>query len=111
MKRKLINIPIIGNIGEIEEEIEGELNAIILNPLGNTEINIMSDLGYKIYESKDITEIKYIPIRVQANDNQGHRISFSSDKYSLNEKLIIKLLCYNYIQEENNSVNLIIIYD
>ena len=74
----------------VTEEITGYLEAVlILSPL-KSQLTINSDAGYGIFNFKEAEGSMYIPIRVQALNNLGSRISFSSDRILLNEKLTIK---------------------
>lgn len=85
-----IEIPLSEGYGQfITKNIDGELECVIINMPGKGQLKIESETGYILYESKDIEGIQYIPIRVQSRDHKGERISFSSHKYCLNEKLII----------------------
>ena len=89
---KDIKISIKEGYGEITTEtINGKLDALLINSPVKSQITILSVNGYQIFDFKEAEGFMYIPIRVQALDCYGHRINFSSDKISLNEKLIIKI--------------------
>lgn len=117
MKELKISIPLEKGYGTTTKKIDGELDCIIINTNGRADIIIESELGYTIYKSIDaITGVNYIPIRVQVQDPNGHRINRSDAKFKLNEKIVIKIRQYQYVRhlfksEEKQEVKLIIRYD
>ena len=112
MKEIKLIIPIVNNNGAIQTEvIKGKLHSIVINPLGKTQLKIMSELGYNIYENMEIDKVNYIPIRVQSHDQEGHRIGFSAERFMLNEKLLIQVISFGFIPIESSEVKLIIRYD
>jgi len=71
------------------KKIKGCLKSIILNFPVSINVSIRSELGYPIFENREIIGQQYIAPRTQSKDEQGHRISFSSEDFLLDEKLII----------------------
>jgi len=92
-----LTIPIVNQIGELSIPISGKLDSIILN-CERIAITIASEYGYLIYDSKEQGGVSYIPIRTQSQDEEGHRINFSSDKFILNEK--INIIIRSYLRNE-----------
>lgn len=103
-----IKIPTVNGKGVITKQIEGEIDCMIINMPFLGSIEIVSELGYVIYQNKQIMGVEYIPIRVQTQDRMGHRINFSNDKYKLKEKVIISIQLYRYNREANEVVGLIL---
>ena len=90
MKEIKLSIELENNSGAVETDIiKGDLDCVLINPLGLTDIQIKSELGYVILDVMQLEKINYIPLRTQSWDKEGHRISFSSEKFKLNERLII----------------------
>lgn len=102
MKEIKVIIPLEKGYGETIKQIEGELDCIIINTPGRTRMVIESELGYNIYTSNELIGVVYVPISVQTQDSQGHRISFSNSKYLLNEKIKIRLQNYGYVKYYGN---------
>ena len=96
MKEHKIIIPLEKGYGTKTLKLNGEVDSILLN-IPNGEVLIESEYGYTIYENKEIRGVSYIPIRVQAHDQNGHRISFSDCKFNINEKIIIQIKTMSYL--------------
>lgn len=118
MKELKVAIPLDKGHGTTIQKINGELDAIIIKATGRKDILIESEYGYTIYRSTDaINGIQYIPIRVQAQDPEGHRINGSNAKFMLNEKITITVRQYQYVRyafnqkPEKQEVKLIIRYE
>ena len=102
-----IKIPIINGRGVIQtQNIKGELDCLIFNT-PKCYMIIQSELGYYIYYNMEAEGINYLPIRVQAVNNQSYRINLSNTKYNLNEKLIISVQLFN-IRSEIKEIDLIL---
>ena len=91
MTDKTVNIKCEKGYGESIMRVSGELKALIINSPTKNAIKIISGLGYLIFDSKECEGIQYIPLRVQAIDTTGKRISFSAEEFSLNEKVLIEI--------------------
>lgn len=88
------------NTGEVgistftTDVIKGEVEAIIINTTNRVEIDITSELGYKLFSVRDFpmdgsSFTDYIALRTQCVDEKGHRIGYSYDEFNLNERLSI----------------------
>ena len=112
MKELKIRIPIEKGYGTKTIKLNGEIDSILLN-LPRGEILIESEYGYKIYENKEINGVCYIPIRIQAHDQNGHRISFSDCKFNIGEKLIIQVKTLSYLNSlvQKQEARMIIRYE
>ena len=111
MKEKKIIIPIINYYGRAEINISGDLDCIIGMFPYKSGLKISSEMGYKIFNSRDVMGIFNATIRKQSIDESGHRINFSSEKFKLNEKIIIEVECYAGDRKVKKEVRLILRYD
>ena len=76
--------------GEGTIKVNQEINAIVIFSPTKSQIKIISELGYKIFEN-ECEGVNYIPLRVQGIDPTGKRINFSAEKYVINEKVKIEV--------------------
>lgn len=76
------------------KHFKGELDLIIVNFPVKGELLIESELGYTIFQSRNMGGVQYIPIRVAPLNNMGHQFNYQGEKYKLNEKLIITINLY-----------------
>ena len=111
MSEQLVVIPIENDLGIETIEAIGKLDAVIINMPFRGKVLITSEFGYTIYSNDDgLMDISYIPIRVQAQDEQAHRIGFSHNKFNLNERITIQVICYERLKQFQE-VKLILRYE
>jgi len=82
-----------GNTGVFQivtPEINGELQAVIVSNVRSTYIQILSEIGYPLFQRWHEGS-HYLPITISQVSPSGNQRNFGASKFKLKEKLIINV--------------------